>query len=51
MVKRAKFLELKPFSKEKDDTRKFDLLRSLVLFMGVRDHPNKTKNAIAGAYL
>ena len=50
MEKRAKFLELKPFSKEKDDTRKFDLLRSLVLFMGVRDHPNKTKNAIAGAY-
>ena len=45
---RLKFLELKPFSQEKDDKREFDLIRAVVIFKAVRNHPNKSKNAIAG---
>ena len=45
---RLKFLELKPFAQEKDEKREFDLIRAVVIFKAVRNHPNKSKNAIAG---
>ena len=45
---RSKYLDLKPFSQEKDDKREFDLIRAVVIFKAVRNHPNKSKNAIAG---
>ena len=45
---RLKFMELKPFSQEKDDKREFDLIRAVVIFKAVRNHPNKTKNALVG---
>ena len=50
MEKPTKYLDLKPFSQEIDDTRQYDLIRGLVLFMAVREHPNKGKTAIAGRY-
>ena len=51
MEKPTKYLDLKPFSKEVDETRQYDLIRGLVLFMTVREHPNKGKTAIAGRFL
>ena len=50
MEKPTKYLDLKPFSKEVDETRQYDLIRGLVLFMAVREHPNKGKTAIAGKF-
>ena len=48
MEKPRKYLDLKPFSKEVDDLREYDLIRGLVLFMAIREHPNKGKTAISG---
>ena len=48
MDRSSKYLDLKPFSQEKDDKREFDLIRAVVIFKAVRNHPNKSKNAIAG---
>ena len=45
------YLELKPFSGETDAERKYDLIRALVIFMAVRDHPNKSKAAITSKFL
>ena len=50
MEKTTKYLDLKPFSNEVDETRQYDLIRGLVLFMAVREHPNKGKTAIAGRF-
>ena len=44
----VKALNLQPFKGEKDDLRQFDLIRGLVIFMTVRAHTNKNKNAISG---
>ena len=44
----VKALNLQPFKGEKDDLRQFDLSRGLVIFMTVRAHTNKNKNAISG---
>ena len=45
------YLELKPFSGEIDAERTYDLIRALVIFMTSRDHPNKSKAAIASKFL
>ena len=44
----AKYLDLKPFRLEKDDDREFDLLRAVAIYKIVKNHPNKSKDAIAG---
>ena len=48
MEKPRAFFELKPFYGETDNERKFDLLRAVVIFRAVRNHPNKDKGALSG---
>ena len=47
----AKYLDLKPFRLENDDNREYDLIRAVAIYKIVRDHPNKSKDAIAGTKL
>ena len=50
MEKPKKYLDLKPFSNEVDESRQYDLIRGLVIFMAVREHPNKATTAIKGKF-
>ena len=50
MERPRNFFELKPFYGETDNQRKFDLLRAVVIFRAVRNHPNKDRGALACKY-
>ena len=41
-------ISLKPFSRESDPDRNYDLIRALVIHKTIKNHPNKSKNAIKG---
>ena len=47
-MEEAQSISLKPFSRELDPGRKYDLIRALVINKTIKNHPNKSKNAIQG---
>ena len=47
-MKETQSISLKPFSRESDPDRNYDLIRALVIHKTINNHPNKSKKAIKG---
>ena len=47
----VKTISLHPFKGEDDDLRTWDLIRGVIIFMTVREHANKSKDAIKGKFI